>query len=263
MNRRQFAYVSALAGAVAGTRSQGAPAQTGKIPEAAGLITEMVFLDDCIRVAMYDPMLSAAAKTALAEQADFVRDAALSPAGSGAKTAGQFALAVGRLWSEALNRHRRPNSPEARLYQDIAVMRDLATAAGCEPSKPGPVGDLLDVLHVRRRLSLHTLIPDDNTIETTHLWLEGVVTWWKDQRDLRGALAAAYTSPDRTKMKEFAAGFYDSADPLIRLARGFQFGQLTPPDALASALDRARQGTGYARALANAAEALRKAPQPL
>ena len=264
MNRRQFAYVSAFAGAVAaGARSDAAPAHSGKVPEAAGLITEMVFLDDCVRVAMYDPALSAAAKTALAEYGDFVRDGALSPAGSGAQTAAQYALSAGRLSSEALNRHRRPNSAEARLYQDIAVMRDLAAAAGCDPSKPGLVGDLLDILHVRRRLGLHTLIPDDNNLETIHPWLEGVVTWWKDQRNLRVALAAAYTSPDKTKMQEFAAGFYDAADPLIRLARGFQFGRLTPPDALPAALDQAQKGTGYAHALADATAALRKAPQPM
>jgi hypothetical protein len=244
MNRRQFAYVSALAGVVAGTRGQGAAAQTGRIPEAAGLITEMVFLDDCIRIAMYDSTLSAAAKTALTEQADFVRDGALSPAGSGAKSSARFALSAGRLWSEVLNQHRQPNSAEARLFQDIAVMRDLAVGSGCDPSKPGPVGDLLDILHVRRRLGLHTLIPDDSSIETTHAWLEGVVSWWKDQRELRNAIAAAYTSPDKSKMKEFAAGFYNASDPLIRLARGFQFAQLMPPDALPSALERARQGAG-------------------
>jgi hypothetical protein len=262
MNRRQFAYVTALGSAVtAGTRAGAAVTQPGRIPEAAGLITEMVFLDDSIRVAMYDPQLSASAKSALAEYADGFRDGALAPAGPGAKTPAQAALAAGRLASEALKQHRRPNSAEARLYQDIAVMRDLAAAAGLDPSRPGPVGDLLDVLHVRRRLALHTLIPDDNNLETIHPWLEGIVKWWRDERDLRVALAAAYTSPDKTKMKEFAAGFYDPADPLIRLARGFQFGQITPPDALPSALDRARQGTGYARALAGAAEAVRKALQ--
>ena len=35
------------------------------------------------------------------------------------------------------------------------------------------------------------------------------------------------------------------------------------PDALPAALDQAAQGSGYARALADAAEALREAPQPL
>jgi len=33
-------------------------------------------------------------------------------------------------------------------------------------SRSAPVGDLLDVLRVRRRLALHTLIPDDNNIQT-------------------------------------------------------------------------------------------------
>jgi hypothetical protein len=262
MNRRQFAYVTALSGAVAGTRAEGAAAQPGRIPEAAGLITEMVFLDDCIRVAMYQPALSEAAKNALAEYSDFVRNGALAPAGS-ARTAQQFALTAGRLCSEALNRRRRPNSAEARLYQDIAVMRDLAAAAGCDPDKPGPVADLLDVLHVRRRLGLHTLIPDDENLQVMQAWLSGVCAWWKDQRDLRAALGATYSSPDSAKMREFAAGFYDAKHPLIKLARGFQFGQLVPPAGLPAALEQARQGGGYARALADAAEALQNAPQPV
>jgi hypothetical protein len=263
MNRRQFAYVTALGSAVsAGTRTA-AGTQAGRIPEVAGLFSEMVFLDDSVRVAMYDPKLSVAAKTALAEHGDHVRDGALSPAGSGANTAPQYALTAGRLASETLNRQRRPNSAEARLYQDVAVMRDLAAGAGADASKPCPVGDMLDLLHVRRRLALHTLIPDDGDLQAVQAWLEGVSTWWRDQRDLRVALAAAYTSPDKAKMREFAAVFYNPADPLIQLARGFQFGWLTPPDALPAALDRAAQGSGYARALADAAGALRKAPQPL
>jgi hypothetical protein len=263
MNRRQFAYVAALGSAVsAGTRAAGT--QTGRIPEVAGLIAETVFLDDCVRVAMYDSNLSIAAKTALAAHGDHVRNGALSPARSGdANTGPQFALTTGRLASETLNRHRRPNSAEARLYQDIAVMRDLAAGAGCDPSRPSPVGDLLDLVHVRRRLALHTLIPDDADLQAVQAWLEHISTWWKDQRDLRAALAAAYSSPDKTKMREFAAGFYNPADPLIQLARGFQFGRLTPPDALPAALDQAAQGSGYARALADAAEALRKIPDPL
>jgi len=206
MNRRQFAYVTALGSAVsAGTRAV-AGTQTGSIPEVAGLLSEMVFLDDCVRVAMYDPKLSVAAKTALAEHGDHVRDGALSPAGSSANTAPHFALTAGRLASEAFKRHRQPNSAEARLYQDVAVMRDLAAGAGCDPSKPGLVGDLLDLLHVRRRLALHTLIPDDGDLQAVQAWLEGVSTWWRDQRDLRVALAAAYSSPNKAKMREFAAG---------------------------------------------------------
>jgi len=258
MNRRQFAYVSAFAGAVAAGKHGEAAVQPGRIPEAAGLITEMVFLDDCVRIAMYDPALSAAAKTALTDNGDFVRNGALSPASSASKTPAQFALAAGRLSSEALNRQRRPNSPEARLYQDIAVMRDLTAAAGCDPSKPGPVGDLLDILHVRCRLEFHTLIPDDGSLETVHPWVEGIVTWWRDQRDLRAALASAYTSPDKAKMREFAASFYDPSHPLIRAARGFQFGWLTPADALPAALEQARKSAGYARALADATDAIRR-----
>lgn len=262
MNRRQFAYITAFAGAATGTRAEAAATQPGRIPEAAGLITEMVFLDDCIRVAMYDPALSAAAKTALVENAEIFRNAALGPTVSGAKTAAQFALAAGKLCSQALSRQRRPNSAEARLYQDVAVARDLAAGAGCDPAKGGPVGDLLDLLHVRRRLALHTFIPDDENLETMHQWLNGVTVWWREQRDLRAALAAAYSAPDGAKMREFATGFYEAKHPLIRLARGFQFGQLAPPDSLKPALEQARQGGGYSRALVDSVEALRKAPQP-
>jgi hypothetical protein len=45
------------------------------------------------------------------------------------------------------------------------------------------------------------------------------------------------------------------------MARGFQFGAVVPLDGLAPAVDRARQGCRYARALAAAAEGLRKAPK--
>ncbi len=106
---------------------------------------------------------------------------------------------AGRLVSEDLNRRRRPNSAEARLYQDVAVMRDLATGAGRDSSKPGPVGDLLDLLHVRRRVALHTLIPDASDFQAVQAWLEGVSTWWKDQRDLCVTLADGYPSPEKSK----------------------------------------------------------------
>lgn len=262
MNRRQFAYVTTLAGAMRSPVQSASAATPRNIPEAAGLITEMVFLDDCVRVAMYDPALSNAAKTALAENGDLIRNGALSPAVSGAKTAAEFALAAGRESSEILHRYRRPYSAEARLYQDAAILRDISAAAGCNPDKPAPVGDLLDVLHVRRRLRLHTLIPDDSDYQTLQTWLDGVCVWWQDQRNLRAALAAVYTSPDNSKMQEFVSGFYSAADPLIQLARGYQYGRLAPPDGFGPALDKARQGGGYSRALVGAVEALRKAPQP-
>jgi hypothetical protein len=259
MNRREFAYVSAFAGLVtAHARAERTSGSGAKIPSAAGLITEMVFLDDCVRLAMYDPAISKPAKTALTSFPDYVRNGILSPALSDAHSAEGYALAAGRRCSEALNHYRQPNSPEARLYQDIGVMHDLATTAGRNPAKPGPVADLLDVLHVRRRLGLHTLNPDDDIQN----WLEGIVTWWREQRDLRAALAAAYTSPDSARMREFFAGFYNPADPLIRLARNFQFGEVSPPDAFSPAIDHAQRGSGYSRALAAAVEDLRQVPQP-
>ena len=150
-------------------------------------------------------------------------------------------------------KYRQPITAEARLYQDVAIMRDLAAKAGRNPEKGGPVEDLLTVLHVRRRLGLHTLNPDDDI----HHWLEGIVTWWREQQELRAALASAYTSPDSGKMREFVAGFYNPADPVIRLAREFEFGEVAPADAFKMAMDQARNGTGYARALGNAVEQLR------
>lgn len=259
MNRREFAYVTAIAGLVSGARrAESATGQAVKAPEVAGLITEMVFIDDCVRVAIYDRGVSVPAKTALTSHGDFVRNGVLAPAGSEARTAETFALAAGRSFSETLHRYRQPDSPEARLYQDIAVMRDLAAGAGCDAAKPGPVADLLDLLYVRRRMGLHTLNPGDEIQK----WLEGVVVWWREQRDLRASLAAAYTAPDGSKMREFVAGFYRAEDPLIRLARRYQFGEVTPPDQFAAALDQARKGSRYAVALAQAVEALKKAPQP-
>ena len=260
MNRREFAYVTAFAGLVtAHARGERTAGSAPKIPNAAGLITEMVFLDDCVRLAMYDPEISKPAKTALTAFPDYVRNGTLSPGHMDGQSAECYALVAGRRFSEALGRHRQPNSVEARLYQDIGVMHDLASTAGRNPAKPGPVADLLDVLHVRRRLGLHTLNPDDDIQN----WLEGIVTWWRDQRDLRAALAATYTSPDSTKMREFVAGFYSPTEPLIRLARDFQFGEVAPPEAFSPALNHARQGGGYSRALVAAVEDLRKMPQPL
>jgi hypothetical protein len=185
MNRREFAYVSALAGALSNAAgAKGATTQPARIPEAAGLITEMVFLDDCVRLAMYDPALSAASKSALAEHSDFVRNGALSPSNAAAKSALEYALAAGRVFSAALQRHRNPNSAEARVYQDVAVLRDLREHSG-QHANGMPAGDLLELLHVRRRLAFHTLIPDDATVEDVHVWLEGICGWWNDQRNLR------------------------------------------------------------------------------
>jgi hypothetical protein len=260
MNRRQFAYVTAFGSAASSaplSRNAARP-QAARTPESAGLITEMVFLDDCVRLAMYDPALPAASKNALAGNADWVRSGALSPAAAEAPTPVLYALLAGRLFSEALMEQRKSDSAEARLYQDVAVLRDLARTAGCDPSKAAPVADLLELLHVRARLSLHTLNPDDENI---HGWLEGVFHWWGDERDLRASIAAVYSAPDAAGMKEFGAGFYAPSDPLIRLARGFEFGAVVPPGGLAPALEHARQGSRYARALAAAAERLRQAPK--
>ena len=259
MNRREFAYLSALAGALSTPARAGRAGQPEKIPEAAGLITELVFIDDCIRLAMYDPALSGAAKTALTSHGDFVRNGVLFPGGSEAKTGEVYALEAGKVFSAALTRRRRPGTPEARLYQDIAVMRDLAVQDGCDPSKPAPVADLFDLMHVRRRLGLHTLNPDTGI----HQWLEGVITWWHDEHDLRAALAAIYTAPDPAKTREFVSEFYNPADPLIRLARGFQFAEVPPADALGPALNKAASGSRYARALAEAIEGVRSLPQPM
>jgi hypothetical protein len=259
MNRRQFACVTALAGAApAGALAQRGAVQPGRIPDSAGLISEMVFLDDCVRVAMYDPSLPAAAKTALTGHPEGIHNGAQSPAGIASQTAPQFALASGRLLSAAFHSRRGNSSADARLYHDIAVMRDMAAKAGCDPARPAAVGDLLELLHLRARLGLHTLNPDGEDI---HGWLEGLVVWWKDQHDLLVALAAAYTSPDSGKMG-LASQFYNPGDPLIRLARLLQFGEVTPPAGLSAALDQAGRGSGYARALADGLEALRKAPKP-
>jgi hypothetical protein len=260
MNRRQFAYITAFAGAASAAPLPPKTARpaAARTPESAGLLTEMVFLEDCVRLAMYDPALPAASKTALAENTDWVRSGALSPAATEARTPVLFALLAGRLFSETLKEQRGADSAEARLYQDVVVMRDLAQSAGCDASKEAPVADLLELLHVRARMSLHTLNPDDENI---HGWLEGVFAWWDDERDLRAAIAAVYTAPDSAKTQKFAQGFYAPSDPLIRLVRGFQIGGVVPADGLAPALERARQGSRYARALAAAAEGLRKAPK--
>jgi len=257
MNRRAFGYVTAFAGALSNAAwARREPDQSGRVPDAAGLITEIVFLDDCTRVAMYDPALSGAAKTALTAHPDFVRNGALSPAGLDIQNGEKYALGAGRLWSETLNRHRQPNTAEARLYQDIAILRDMAVKTGCDPAKPSPIADLLDLIEVRRRLDMHTLNPG----EDIQKWLEGIIAWRRDERALLSALAAAYTSPAPAKLHEFVSEFYNPADPLIRLARGFQFGEVPPADGLAAALKQAPQGSRYARALAEAAMVLKKAP---
>jgi hypothetical protein len=255
MNRREFAYVTGFSSALAAAGTGGATVhpRPGRIPEAAGLVSEMVFLDDCVRLSMYDPAAKPEVKKALTAHPDFVRNGALWP-GAPAGSSEEIALAAGHGFFQALRRHRKPDSVEARLYQDVAVMRDISSRAGCEPDKSAPVGDLLNVLHVRRRLGLHTLNPDDNI----QSWLEGIVSWWREQRDLRDALAAAYTTPDSGKMREFAADFYNPADPLIRLARGFQIADVAPADAFRPALEQARGGSHYGRALAEAVESLRK-----
>jgi hypothetical protein len=59
-------------------------------------------------------------------------------------------------------------------------------------------------------------------------------------------------------MREFAADFYRPADPLIRLARGFQTAEVAPADAFRPAMEQARNASHYARGLAEAVESLRK-----
>src|ERR1700744_6525051 len=114
MNRRQFAYVSALAGMVL-EQAQGKSKEIAaeNIPDAAGMITEMVFLDDCVRIAMYDPTLSKTAQKALTAFPGFVRNGALSPL-LDASSPERYALAAGRVYSEAFHSHRKSVSPESR-----------------------------------------------------------------------------------------------------------------------------------------------------
>src|SRR5215831_21192814 len=114
MNRRDFAYLTAFAGLVsANARAERPPEHSGKIPAAAGLITEMTFLDDCVRLAMYDPEISKAAKTALTSFPDFVHNGTLSPPAVGTKSQEAFALTAGRHCSAAFRQHRKPDSAEA------------------------------------------------------------------------------------------------------------------------------------------------------
>ena len=259
MNRREFSYVAALSGALLPQgRAERARSSPSNLPNAAGLISEMVFLDDCVSIAMYDADLSPASKTALTAYPDFVRNGALWPASPNAKNAEQFALSAGHVCSEALAKHRRPDSPEARLYHDIAVMRDMARKAYCDPSKPAPVHDLLEIIHVRRRLGLHTYNPDPDI----QVWLEGIISWWKDQSNLLTALAAIYSDPDPSKVDEYVSGFYNPDDAIIRLARGFQFSEVPPEETLRPALDRASGGSHYARALKEAVEGFRSLASP-
>lgn len=135
MNRRQFAYVSGLTGAFAAAGA-GAPVHTrpGRIPEAAGLITEMVFFDDCVRLAMFDSAIHGEVKKALTAHPDFVHNGVLWP-GTTPKTAEEIALSAGHSCAAVLNRHRSAHSAEARLYQDVAIMRDISGNPAATPIK--------------------------------------------------------------------------------------------------------------------------------
>lgn len=256
MNRREFAYLSALAGAIL-DRAHASPLEghAGKTAEAAGLITEMVFLDDCVRLAMYDDAFSKKAKKALTDFPDFVRNGGLSPVDLKSGSAETFALVAGRHFSTALQKHRGTVAPDALLYQDVAIMRDLALSAGRDPGKATDLVDLLNLLHTRRRLGLHTLNPDPGI----QLWLEGIVRWWRDQQAWREALASAYKSPDPVKLKS-TLEFYNPADPLIGIARQFQFAQVAPVDIYKQAVPQASRGSHYSRALCDATTALKSEP---
>jgi hypothetical protein len=262
MNRRQFAYLTAMASAVAGEmRAQGNSAKSVDAPDAAGLITEMVFLDDCARLAAYDPALSTASKHALATYTDHLHDGALSPESGTPKKPTQYALVAGRLCAQALSRNRKPDSAEARLYQDAAILRDLSAAVGCEPNAAAPVADLLRILHHRRRLAMHTLVPDDATVDDVQAWLQGICVWWRGQQHLLEAVANCYSSGNSAKTREFADAFYDPKHPLIRLARGFEMGDVRPRDAFASAIKAGGESSGYARALFDASGSLHQLPR--
>jgi hypothetical protein len=256
MNRREFAYVSALAGIVL-EQAPASPSKgnSGKPSEAAGLLTEMIFVDDCVRLAMYDDALSKNAKKALTDFPDFVRNGLLSPPDLKSESAEKHALVAGRHLSAALREHRSATSPNALLYQDVVIMRDLANAAGRDPAKATGVLDLLNLLHTRRRLGLHTLNPDADI----QVWLEGIVKWWRDQHVWLTAVASAYTSPDPAKLRE-TVEFYNSADPLIGVARRFQFAQVAPVDMYKQAVAQAPRGSQYSRALHAAMVALQSEP---
>src|SRR5262249_15832206 len=103
---REFAYVTAFAGWFAASAKSSA-----NMPEGAGLITEMVFLDDCVRLAMYDPEIPKNAKSALTAFPDYVRNGTLAPSSPqvslAAKSPERYALHAGHRCSESLNRHRQ------------------------------------------------------------------------------------------------------------------------------------------------------------
>jgi hypothetical protein len=100
----------------------------------------------------------------------------------------------------------------------------------------------------RALIGLHTFIPDQEDIDG---WLERLFkTRQRFYVDIR-RYASAFADPDPDKVKRFIVDvhFYESQDPLIRLARSIQRGD---PDAgidLQEALEAAAVQSQYAQSL--------------
>lgn len=159
-----------------------------------------------------------------------------------------------------------PRSPtDCSVYHDAFILRALYGGGEREPycgaieaRDVDALEDALRSLWQRALVAIHTFIPDE---EDVHGWLERLFAARQRFRvDLR-RYAEALANPDPQKVRRFIEepGFYDAADPLIRLARDIQDGQAGENMDIEGAIRSASSGSQYAGALARGLSYLRAA----
>jgi hypothetical protein len=158
------------------------------------------------------------------------------------------------------------NPTDCSVYHDVFLFRKVYGAGEREPYVPdslavtpesspetqafqaSEVESALRSLWQRALIELHTFIPDEEDVDG---WLVRVFKMRQQfYVDIR-RYAEAFADPDPEKVQRFIVdvNFYDSSDPLIRLARSIQSGTPDTSIDLQTVLEAAAAQSRYAQAL--------------
>jgi len=168
-------------------------------------------------------------------------------------SAKKIAFAAGWLFHRAANqqlyaspgREDTEDQMERMIYHDAYLLRENFSSDG---AKVESVFSLFKSLEQRTLLRQHTFVPDERDIDS---WVPNLVRWHRDNETLLRRYAQAYSAPDPEKMRRFVhnVDFYDSADPVIRLARSLHEGVTERAIDLNAAVEKAASQSQYAQAL--------------
>lgn len=231
-------------------------------------IAEIAAVDDCIHVASLDEELTDRTQTALRTNRDVAPVAGLVEPGDWVVSVldtskSEFAYrlphadakiaVVGGLCCIAAARRTfgatGDELSDDRLLQDVTILRERSTRRDPTAADANAIQDLLEGFLPRARQRWHTLIPD-----RTHFvpWSERFFAWRDHYGEILEQYAELYADGEGAP-----ATFYDSDDPLIRVARaGREGGRESVPSVHEALADDGGRCT-YADVLQEGVEGIR------